>query len=117
MRLGEKPHAPAADSSPNIPVEPTPNSLRSYVAAAIGRGSLPGVRRSNALCEQTAHAINSSWRKEVSRVPSETRYGHILLGESQGPTIAGPTMKVVNWFWTISPMGGVLRSYISNIPT
>jgi hypothetical protein len=26
-------------SAPNIAVEPTPNSLRSYVASAIGRGS------------------------------------------------------------------------------
>ena len=33
------PRALLTESAPNKAVEPTPNSLRSYVAAAIGRGS------------------------------------------------------------------------------
>jgi uncharacterized protein (DUF433 family) len=73
----------------NIAVEQTAGSHA--LAAAAHRG----VRRSNALCEQTAHAINSSWRREVSQVLSETRYEHIRLDENQVPTIAGTTMKVV----------------------
>jgi len=31
--------SPLAESAPNKALEPTPNSLRSYVAPAIGRGS------------------------------------------------------------------------------
>jgi uncharacterized protein (DUF433 family) len=53
------------------------------------------MRRRNTLCELADHAINSSWRKEVFEVPSETRYEHIMLGENRAPTIAGTTMKVV----------------------
>jgi uncharacterized protein (DUF433 family) len=53
------------------------------------------IRPSNTLCELAAHAINSSWRKEVLGMPSETRYEHIMLGENRVPTIAGTTMKVV----------------------
>ncbi len=30
---------PRAETAPNIAVEPTPNSLRSYVASALGRSS------------------------------------------------------------------------------
>jgi hypothetical protein len=38
------------------------------------------------------------------------------LDEHLVPTIAGTTMKVVELVLDLSPMGGVLRSYISNIP-